>query len=156
MKLNYRKPAVAAAIVAGVLAVSGTAAYAYWTAQGTGTGTAGTAAAGQALTITQDSFNGSALTPGGAAQAISGTVANANTFNVPFTLTAAPTVDSAHATAGCLASWYTVTLTTPPTSVAAGNHADFAGTVAMTNLPNDNQDSCKGATVTITYTAKSV
>lgn len=154
MKLNYRKPAVAAAIVAGVLAVSGTAAYAYWTAQGTGTGTAGTAATSQALTITQDSFNGSALTPGGTAQAISGTVVNPNTFNVPFTLTAAPAVDSAHA--GCLASWYTVTLTTPPTSVAAGGHADFAGTVAMTNLPNDNQDSCKGATVTITYTAKSV
>ena len=69
MKVNYRKPAVAAAIVGGVLIVSGTAAFAYWTANGSGSGTAGTAAASTPLTITQDSFAGSALTPGGAAQA---------------------------------------------------------------------------------------
>lgn len=156
MKLNYRKPAVAAAIVGGVLAVSGTAAFAYWTAQGTGSGTAGTAAASQPLTITQDAFSGTALTPGGTAQPISGTIANANTFNVPFTLTAVPTVDSTHATAGCLASWYTVSLTTPPTSVAAAGNVSFSGTVVMNNLASTNQDACKGATVTVTYTATSV
>jgi hypothetical protein len=153
MKLNYRKPAVAAAIVGGVLAVSGTAAFAYWTASGSGSGTAGTATGSQALTVAGDTFGGTALTPGGTAQAISGTVTNPNTFNVPFGLTAVPTVDSTHASAGCLAGWYTVTLTTPPTSVAANNHVDFNGTVALTNLSSTNQDSCKGATVTVTYTA---
>jgi hypothetical protein len=153
MKLNYRKPAVVAAIVGGVLAVSGTAAYAYWTAQGTGTGTAGTAAASQPLTIAQDTFSGSALTPGGVAQAINGTITNPNTFTVPITLTAAPAVDSAHA--GCLPAWYTVTLASPPSSVPAGGTASFGGTVALTNLPGTNQDACKGATVTITYTAAS-
>ena len=156
MKFNYRKPAVAAAIVGGVLAVSGTAAFAYWTANGTGSGTAGTAATSTPLTIVQDSFGGSALTPGGTAQPISGTVNNTNTFGVPFTLTAVPAVDATHATAGCQAGWYTVTLTTSPTTVAANNHADFAGTVAMTNLASTNQDACKGATVTVTYTATSV
>jgi len=154
MKFNYRKPAVAAAIVGGVLAVSGTAAFAYWTANGTGSGSAGTAAASSPLTIVQDSFAGSALTPGGTAQAISGAVNNSNTFGVPFTLTAVPSVDGTHATAGCLAGWYTVTLSSPPTNVAANNHADFSGTVALTNQ-SANQDSCKGATVTITYTATS-
>ena len=155
MKFNYRKPAVAAAIVGGVLAVSGTAAFAYWTANGTGSGTAGTAAASTPLTITQDSFSGSPLTPGGAAQPISGTVTNSNTFNVPFALTASVGVDAPHVTLGCQASWYTVTLTTSPTTVAANNHADFAGNVALTNLATTNQDSCKGATVTVTYTATS-
>jgi len=155
MKFNYRKPAVAAAIVGGVLAVSGTAAFAYWTANGTGSGTAGTAAASTPLSITQETFSGTALTPGGIAQPVSGTVSNTNTFNVPFALTAAATVDSTHATAGCLASWYTVTLSSPPTSVAANNHSDFSGTVAMTNVANTNQDACKGATVTVTYTATS-
>jgi hypothetical protein len=155
MKLNYRKPAVATAIVGGVLAVTGTAAFAYWTAGGSGTGTAVTGTS-QALTIAGDTFNGTALTPGGTAQTVSGTITNPNTFNVPFTLAAVPTVDSSHATAGCLADWYTVTLTSPPSSVAANNHVNFTGTVAMTNLPSTNQDACKGATVTVTYTATSV
>jgi hypothetical protein len=155
MKLNLSKPVVAVAVAGGVLAVSATAAFAYWTANGTGSGTASTAAASQPLTITAADFAGSALTPGGTAQAISGTVTNPNTFNVPFVLTAAPTVDSAHATAGCLAGWYTVSLTSPPTGVAANSHADFTGTVAMQNLPTTNQDACKGATVTVTYTATS-
>lgn len=153
MKLNLSKPVVAVAVAGGVLAVSATAAFAYWTANGTGSGTASTAAGSQPLTITADTFAGTALTPGGTAQAISGTVTNPNTFNVPFTLTAAPTVDSTHASAGCLASWYTVSLTTPPTSVAANSDVDFAGTVALQNLPSTNQDACKGATVTVTYTA---
>jgi hypothetical protein len=156
MKLNYRKPLVATAIVGGVLAVTGTAAFAYWTATGSGSGTASTANGSQALTIAQDAFNGTALTPGGLAQDVKGTITNSNAFNVPFTLAAVPTVDSTHATAGCLAGWDTVALTTSPTSVAANNHADFAGTVALTNLPSTNQDACKGATVTITYTTTSV
>jgi hypothetical protein len=151
MKLNYRKPAVAVAIVGGVLAISGTAAFAYWTAQGTGTGTAKTADASQPLTITQAAVSG-ALTPGGSALPISGSVANPNTFGVPFELTAVPSVDSAHA--GCQASWYTVTLTTSPTTVAANGSAAFSGTIAMADAP-ENQDACKGATVTVTYTAAS-
>jgi len=57
MKVNYRKPAVAAAIVGGVLAVSGTAAFAYWTASGSGSGTAGTVALTNLPSTSQDSCN---------------------------------------------------------------------------------------------------
>jgi len=57
MKVNYRKPAVAAAIVGGVLAVSGTAAFAYWTAGGSGSGTAGTVALTNLPSTSQDSCN---------------------------------------------------------------------------------------------------
>jgi len=153
MKVNFRKPVVATAIVGGVLAISGTAAFAYWTATGTGSGTASTASASSPLTISQNDFNGSALVPGGAAQALSGTIANSNTFNVPFTFTAVPSVDSTHATAGCQASWYTVSLSNAPTTVAARSSVNFAGTIQMPNLSATNQDACKGATVTVTYTA---
>jgi len=70
MKFNYRKPAVAAAIVGGVLAVSGTAAFAYWTATGTGTGQA---SAGQtvAFKVASTPATGDALTPGGPTQSAS-------------------------------------------------------------------------------------
>jgi len=57
MKVNYRKPAVAAAIVGGVLIVSGTAAFAYWTAGGSGSGTAGTVALTNLPSTSQDSCN---------------------------------------------------------------------------------------------------
>ena len=42
-EVQLPQAAVAAAIVGGVLAVSGTAAFAYWTASGSGSGTASTA-----------------------------------------------------------------------------------------------------------------
>jgi hypothetical protein len=157
MKFNYRKPAVAAAIVGGVLAVSGTAAFAYWTATGTGSGNAATANDSQPLSISQSTVTG-ALVPG-ASLPISGTVSNPNPFNVPFALTAAATVDSTSAGKGCLASWYTVSLPSAPTSVGAASGqtsatVNFSGSVAMTNVADTNQDACKGATVTVTYNAK--
>ena len=154
MKLNVRKPLVATAIAGGILAVSATAAYAYWTATGTGTGSATTADGSTSLTITQNTFNGSALVPGGTAQAISGTIANANTFAVPITsFVATVAVDSTHATAGCLASWYSVPTLSAPSSVPAGGNVAFSGTVKLTDLPTTNQDACKGAAVTLTYNA---
>jgi hypothetical protein len=153
MKLNLRKPVAGTVVAGGILAVSATAAFAYWTATGTGSGTATTAEASTNLVITQNSFNGSALVPGGAAQAVSGTIANANTFAAPISsFLTAVSVDSAHATAGCQASWYTAAVT-GPASVPANGSAGFSGTVKLNDLPSTNQDACKGATVTLTYTA---
>ncbi|MDG6103049.1 hypothetical protein Daura_16205 [Dactylosporangium aurantiacum] len=152
MKINLRKPAIVAAATAGLLAVGGGVAFAYWTATGSGSGTATTAASSQNLTVTQAPFAGSALTPGGAAQDVSGSIGNPNTFPVQLTsLTAAVAVDAAHASAGCQAGWYTVTNLSTAASVAANSSAAFTGKVAMTD-PGTNQDACKGATVTITYT----
>lgn len=152
MKVNLRKPVVATAIVGGVLAISGTAAFAYWTATGTGSGSATTAAASTDLTITQAAFNGNALVPGGAPQDLSGTIANANTFAVPVAaFTAAVSVDSGHS--GCLASWYSVTNLTATGPVPAQGSIPFSGKIQLVDQTSTNQDACKGATVTVTYTA---
>jgi hypothetical protein len=154
MNLNIRKPLITTAIAGGIVAVSATAAFAFWTATGTGSGTATTADSSTDLTITQNAFNGSALVPGGAAQAVSGTIANANTFAVPITsFVASVAVDSTHAQAGCSAAWYSVPTLTPPASVPAGGSANFSGTVKLNDTVGTNQDACKGATVTLTYTA---
>lgn len=154
MQLNLRKPLVATAVAGGILAVSATAAYAYWTATGTGSGSAQTAQASANLTITQDTFSGTALVPGGAAQPVSGTIANPNTFAVPITsFTATVAVDSAHSSAGCLAAWYSVPTLTGPASVPASGSATFSGTVRLNDQLTTNQDSCKGATVTLSYSA---
>ena len=56
-EVQLPQAAVAAAIVGGVLAVSGTAAFAYWTASGSGSGTAGTVALTNLPSTSQDSCN---------------------------------------------------------------------------------------------------
>jgi hypothetical protein len=153
MQRNLRKTLVITGVAGGIVAVSATAAFAYWTATGTGSGTATTADSSANLTITQNAFSGSALVPGGVAQAISGSVANPNTFAVPITsFVTSVAVDANHAPA-CKAEWYAVQLSTTPTSVAANGSASFAGTVKLTDLPATNQDACKGASITVTYTA---
>jgi hypothetical protein len=151
MSVNLRKPLVATAIVGGILAVSGTAAFAYWTATGTGSGTASTAATSNNLTITQAAFAGTALVPGGTAQTISGTIGNTNTFPAPVTsFTAVPSVDSSHASAGCSAAWYSVTNLTTASTVPAAGSSTFTGKIQLTDEAT-NQDACKGATVTLSY-----
>jgi hypothetical protein len=152
MSINFRKPAVAAAIVGGVLIVSGTAAFAYWTAAGTGSGTATTAAASNDLTVTQAAFAGTALVPGGVAQSLSGTVGNSNTFAVPLSLTATVQVDGAHSPA-CMAEWYSVSALDAPSPVPANSSVAFTGTVRLLDQPSINQDACKGATITLAYRA---
>jgi hypothetical protein len=154
MNVKFRKPLVATAVVGGILAVSGTAAFAYWTATGTGSGTATTAAASTDLTITQTAFAGSALVPGGAAQSVSGTIGNTNTFGVPVTsFTATVKVDDSHSP-GCDAAWYSVTTLAAATSpVPAGGSVAFNGKVQLLDQPSINQDACKGATITLTYKA---
>jgi hypothetical protein len=152
MSINFRKPAVATAIVGGVLALSGTAAFAFWTATGTGSGTATTAATSNDLTVTQAPFAGTALVPGGAAQTISGTVGNTNTFAVPLSsFTATVGVDGAHSL--CDAGWYSVTNLTAPSSVPANGSVAFTGKVQLVDQASINQDACKGATITLAFKA---
>jgi hypothetical protein len=151
MSINFRKPAVATAIVGGVLALSGTAAFAYWTAAGTGSGTATTAVTSNDLTVTQAAFAGTALVPGGVAQNLSGTIGNGNTFAVPLSsLTATVQVDGAHSPA-CVAAWYSVTNLTLPSSVPANGSVAFTGKVQLLDQPATNQDACKGATISLAY-----
>ncbi|HWH97980.1 MAG TPA: hypothetical protein VNS80_06395 [Pseudolysinimonas sp.] len=137
---------VAAALVIG----GGGAAFAYWTAQGSGTGTA-TAGVSTDFTITSVAPVGDPLVPGGSTQSVTFTVVNEST--TPQTLTSVTvTVANADGTAwtavpGCSAADYTIG--TP--SVVYGEldgGADVSGTVtiAMNNLGTD-QDACQGVTV---------
>lgn len=136
-----------------VLAITAGGAYAYWTNSGSGTGTAATdsPAAGQ-LTVTGTPITG--LAPGVAAKPLAGTINNTGTSDVRVsTLSATISIDTAHATAGCAASDYTlVQPTITAANIAAGANIPFSsGTIAFNNKAT-NQDFCKGATVTLNYT----
>jgi hypothetical protein len=133
-----------------VFALAAGGAYAYWTNNGTGTGSATTAspAAGQ-LSVSGNAISG--LAPGVAAQTLTGSITNNGTNSFQVTgLSAAITSVSA---AGCDATDYTlVQPSISASSLAAGASTGFtSGSIAFNNKAT-NQDACKGATVTITYT----
>jgi hypothetical protein len=146
------------AVVAGgalILGASGVA-YAYWTAGGTGTGTGATGtsvaiSAVQTSTITN-------LRPGGAAQTLSGNFTNSNDEPVYVTsVTAAVTsVTPVEPLTDCEVNDYVIASPTMlvgaqvPVGTAQG--AWTGATIAFVNEAAENQDGCKGATVTITYT----
>ena len=167
MKLFSSKKRVAAigAVTAASL-VGGGVAYAYWTAGGTGTGSASTSAGTADLTISQTSTL-TAMYPGDVAQDLDVTVTN-NATNPAYvaSLGAYITTDAA----GCDGTNFLIngasdgTDTTPtglnwsPVELdATGGAADAAdslnNTVQFNNLPTTNQDACKGAAVTINYVA---
>lgn len=142
-------------IVAGtaVLVVGGGAAFAYWTATGTGSGTATTGTVSGVIVNQTSAITG--LAPGGTPEGLSGNFDNSNDAAVALT-TVTGSVTATSAT-GCLASWYSVTGTgtvvggSVPTGTGVGEWNGLS--VALVNDPAVNQDACKNATVTITYAA---
>jgi hypothetical protein len=145
-----RKSKIAIVTTALVLGVSGTA-FAYWTNAGGGTGS-GTTGTNVAVTVTQTSTV-TALYPGGPAQALSGTFTNPNAGAV--TVGAVSGVVSSTGVVGCDPLWYVVTGTDAgaPHVLGAGTGGTWSGqSVALTNNLTVNQDLCKSATITITYT----
>jgi hypothetical protein len=142
-------------VAAGLtLGIAG-AALAYWTTSGSGSGTAATASSNGTLALNV-SVAGPALTPGGSA-AVTITATNSGTTDLYVTTVsfASLSVDSTHATAGCLATDYSVgTVATTPTNVLAGT---TSGTVATATLSMAdtalNQDACQGATITLNFTS---
>lgn len=136
-----------------VFALAAAGAYAYWTNSGTGSGTATTASpAGGQLSVSADAISG--LAPGVAAETLTGTITNNGTNSFEVTgLSAAITDVSGGAGPGCDATDYTLV---QPSGVsgslaAAGSMPFSSGSIAFNNKAT-NQDDCKGATVTITYT----
>ena len=126
-----------AAVVAGMAAFG---AYAYWTASGTGQGTA-TVGTDNGVTIVVTNM-GAALYPGGSA---------AVTFHVQNNSTTAPVMvgkvvqDGAVTglTGGCLAADFSFGDVTLNESVAAsGNGPNHTGSLSMANT-GSNQDACK-------------
>lgn len=156
MRINFKsKKFLAASVAATVL--SGGAAYAFWTAGGSGEGTAATAAGTIALTVNQAALT--EMYPGDTAQTISGTFGNTNTgpvYVTSVTASIASVTDGAGAAiVGCTAADYT--LGTPTMAVGAqvavGDPVGaWTGATIQFNNTGANQDACKGATVNLAYT----
>ena len=153
MRINKK---IAAGIAAGAIVLGGGGvAFAYWTSGGTGAGSASTSAGAANLTLAQTSTLAN-LYPGGAPQAITGTVTN-NADNSAYvtsvTVSIASVTPAAGATGSCDTSDYTLggtTIMAVGKDVASKASATFSGaTIAFNNKPA-NQDACKGATVNLT------
>lgn len=150
MQMNKRTKVLAGGIALAV--VGGGVGYAYWTAPGSGSGTATTDTT-VPLTV-QQTAPASEIYPGGSV-ALSGTVTNPNPGPVRAGAVTAGTitVDTASTTAGCLATDYTVTGTATVNADVAGGGGTLAWSGLSLNMANSalNQDACKNAVVTIAY-----
>ena len=171
-KLFGKKRIVMAAGVL-VVALGATAAFAYWTASGTGNGNA-TAGSDSGVSILGVGFSGtlypdatvnvrfvvqnlSAHTPVQvdkvvADQGAYDSVAHTYAWPGGIEIAAAPNSDVTHT---CDAAWFTYTAGPAiAQNIAASSsypvHADGSGgTLKMSNETSSNQDGCKGATITL-------
>ena len=151
MNTKSKKRLAVVLAVVGVLAMAGVAAYAFWSANGSGTASGTNASGNQDLNVlTTSSLNG--LYPGSSV-AVTGKFDNPNGNPVHLTsISATPSIDAAHAPAGCDAADFSVSNLhyTDPDVPASNQGGGFAGTLSMANT-SSNQDACKGAQVTLTY-----
>jgi hypothetical protein len=140
-------------VTALVLVAAAGVAYAFWSTTGSGTGSASTGNV-TAITVNQTSTV-SGLAPGLPAQALSGNFDNPNSGPVYVTSVTATVTGTDKA--GCTASDYTISGSpaTVGAQVASGSGVgSWSGiTIAFNNKPSTNQDACKGATVSISYTS---
>ncbi len=152
--LKHSKKTVILTVIGVVVAAS--AAFAYWTAGGSGTGSAATGTV-TALTANQTTTV-SNMFPGDAPQTISGNFNNPNAGKVyvaTVTASIASVTKAASAATGtCDASDYTlsgaamtVNAEVPPGSSMGG----FTGAKIQFNNKATDQNACKGATVNLAY-----
>ena len=131
--------------------------YAYWTgASGTGSGNATTAAAAPALTVSS-SVVPTNMAPGVGPSGVTVTVKNTSATQNVYARQVAVVITSVSA-AGCDATDYVLGGTLPMVDAAGdlapGGTATFTGaTLGFNNKTGTNQDACKGATVTLGFTA---
>jgi ABC-type glycerol-3-phosphate transport system substrate-binding protein len=138
------------------LALAGIA-FAYWTAGGSGTGSASAAASTNDLTVVQTTSL-TPMYPGDSAQTIAGKFNNSNSGPVyvdTVTASISDVTQAAGATGSCDATDFTLASAamTVGHEVPAGTGVDsFTGATIRFNDKAANQDGCKGATVELTYT----
>lgn len=150
IRRRSRKTTVIASFL--VLAIAG-AAFAYWTAGGTGTGTAPTGDT-EALTANQITVL-NPMYPGDTAQTISGDFDNPNNGPAYVTSVTAAITGVADGDGACSAADYTLANATMlvGAQVAAGDGVGaWTGATIKFNNTGANQDGCKNAVVTLTYT----
>lgn len=151
-----RKKKVLAFFTAGLVLVGGGVAFAYWTAGGSGTGSATTGTV-TALTAVQTSVV-TGMAPGDSAQTLSGTFTNPNDGPVYVTSVTA-SIDSVTKAVGapagtCDATDYTLADATMAVGAEAlaDDSSTWGGATIRFNNKATNQDACKGATVNLVYT----
>lgn len=150
MRLTKKNKVAAVAVSAALLAAGGGAAYAYWSTNGSGTGYAA-ASSGTQDVVLHSSF-AAGIAPG-ETRAVTYTADNPNTSSTVVG-SLAPSVATSDP-ANCKASWFTIDATTAPVSVGPNSKGTEVGTGTLTFLDTaDNQDKCKGATITVNVTSK--
>jgi hypothetical protein len=151
-----KKRVLTALSVVGVLAVAAIS-YAYWTAGGSGDGTA-TAGSTAGITVNQTSVL-DAMYPGDSAQTLSGDFTSTNdgpAYVGTVTASIQSVVKADDAPAGtCAAGDFTLdhAVMTVNAQVPSGeNTGSWSGaTIQFNNKADTNQDACKGATVNLHY-----
>jgi hypothetical protein len=147
----------AAAIVLG----SGGAAYAYFTASGTGTGSATVGSSGT-WQVTQNNTTGT-IYPGSGTSTITFDVKNTGTGDQQYAKSEAAvnhdsngdiTTGGGTSVTGCKASWFTTSVSdhNVGTNVAGGATVQAQVTVSMPADPTDNQNACQGQSPNVTLT----
>ena len=151
-KALIKKRTVAILGAVAVLALAGIA-IAYWTTSGSGSGS-GAGAESNGTLVLHGSVTGQ-LTPGGSSP-VTYTADNANSSSEQVgTVKAVVSIDDAHATAGCLASDFTIADTAENQVIAAkasGVALSKAGSISMADT-SANQDACKGASISLALTS---
>jgi hypothetical protein len=150
LKRRTRRTTVIATVV--IMSLAGVAAFAYWTTSGEGTGEAHVNNPSSSLKVESTAVEG--LFPGTEKEQTV-TVKNVSATESVHTelLEAVLTSDSNEAT-GCKKTWFSVS----PASqgivkeLHPGESLTAKVKVAMSN-PEENQDSCKGASVNVKYLA---
>lgn len=149
-RLTRRRSIALGVILSLAFAVT---AYAYWTAGGSGTGSASTQASTTALTANQATVL-TPMYPGDSAQTISGDFDNTNSGPI-YVTSVTVSIASVTAPGTCDASDFTLSGTTMAVGaeVPAGSGVGaFTGaTIQFNDKPATNQDGCKGATVSLAY-----
>ena len=152
--LTKKRTTAILAILGAVVAAS--AAIAYWTAGGSGTGSA-TTGTNVALTAVQTSTVTN-MYPGDTAQTLSGNFNNPNpslSYVATVTASIASVIKATGAAAGtCDATDYTLgaPIMTVGADVLAGTaRGAWTGATIKFNNKASNQDACKGATVNLAY-----
>src|SRR4051794_10051762 len=139
------------ALMVTVLVTSAGAAFAYWTAGGSGTGSANTGTSSPITAVQTTTV--SAMAPGDAAQPLSGNFNNTNSGPV-YVATVTASISSVTTASGvtgtCDASDYTLTGASMAVGaeVASGTgKGTWTGASIKFNNKATNQDACKSATV---------
>jgi hypothetical protein len=157
-KNRTKKRATKIVALTAALVVAGGAAFAWWTAGGSGTGSAATGTV-NGITINQTSSI-AGLYPGGPAATLAGTFTNANSgpvrvAQVSVAITTGWTAKADATKPACTTADFTLvqpgaTNAEVPSGTGVGSWG--AGSIQLVNAAS-NQDNCKGVTVPLVYTS---